>query len=189
VDELLPAGRFQIPHDVSPDGTTLAFSEKTDRGNYGLSILNLTRSHAPAPLFRSAFDEGNARFSPDGRFIAFASNESGSGRYDVYVAPFPTSGAKVRVSVAGGDSPRWSRDGRELFYLSSDRRLVAVPVRTRPSLELGPPASLFALGAMAAWSNFDVSPDGKRFIAIAPGPEVSVAVLQHWISGVESGKR
>jgi Tol biopolymer transport system component len=145
--------------------------------------LTLTRSHVRSSLFGTPFDESDARFSPDGLFIAYISDESGSGRYDVYVAPFPR-GAKVRVSTAeGGRKPRWSLDGRELFYLSSDRRLIAVSVRTRPSLELGTAATLFTTGA-TTWSDFDVSPDGKRFIAIVSPGEKPVAVVQHWISDV-----
>jgi Tol biopolymer transport system component len=180
-EEWLPAGRFQTPEDVSPDGTTLVFSEVTGSGKWNLSLLSLTGSHARAPWISSPFNVLNARFSPDGRFVAFGSDDSG--RYEVYVAPFPT-GAKVRVSAAGGGSARWSRDGGELFYLSSDGRLVAVPVRTRPSLELGTPVSLFMAGEMAKRGDFDVSPDGKRFIAVVPGAEAPVAVIQHWIPDV-----
>jgi serine/threonine-protein kinase len=122
-----------------------------------------------------------ARFSPDGRFVAFESDASG--RIEVYVAPFPT-GAKVRVSAGGGVSSRWSRDGRELFYMSTDGHLVVVPVRTRPSLELGTPVSLFMSGEMAKRADFDVSPDGKRFIAVVSGAEAPVAVIHHWTSDV-----
>jgi Tol biopolymer transport system component len=179
-DEWLPAGKFQLVDDVSPDGTTLVFSERTGSGRWNLSLLALTGSHARAPLFPSPFNVANARFSPDGRFVAFESDDSG--RIEVYVAPFPT-GARVRVSADGGGSPRWSRDG-ELFYLSSDGHLVAVPVRTRPSLELGTPVSLFMAGEMAKRSDFDVSPDGKRFIAVVPGAEAPVAMIQHWTSDV-----
>jgi Tol biopolymer transport system component len=182
-DELLPAGKRQLPTDVSTDGTTLVFVERTDRANWSLFTLALTGLHVRRSLFGSPFDQSDARFSPDGRFVAYTSDESGSGRYDVYVAPFPT-GAKVPVSTAeGGRMPRWGRDGRELVYLSSDRRLFTVPVRTRPSLELGTPAALFTTGAME-WSDFDVAPDGRRFIAIMSPRETPVAVVQHWISDV-----
>jgi Tol biopolymer transport system component len=176
-DEWLPAGRFQVPNDVSPDGTTLVFSEATEIGNWNLALLALTGSRARRPLLPSPFYLGNARFSPDGRFVAFDSDETG--RLEVYVAPFPT-GAKVRVSAGGGMSSRWSRDGRELFYMSSDGHLVVVPIRTHPSLELGTPAPLFMSGEMAKRADFDVSPDGKRFIAVVPGAETPVAVIQHW---------
>ena len=180
-EELIPAGPFQVPEDVSPDGTTLVFSERNERGKWNLSLLTLTGSHARAPFLPSPFNVAGARFSPDGRFVAFSADDSG--RLEVYVAPFPT-GAKVRLSGKGGGTPRWSRDGRELFYLSLDGDLVAVPVRTRPSLELGTPVSLFMSEEMAKWGDFDVSPDGKRFIAVVPGAEMPVAVIQHWTSDV-----
>jgi Tol biopolymer transport system component len=180
-DEWLPAGTFQLVDDLSPDGTTLVFSERTGSGTWNLSLLALTGSHARSPLLSSPFNVMSARFSPDGRFVAFGSDESG--RLEVYVAPFPT-GAKVRVSAGGGVSSRWSRDGRELFYMSSDGHLVVVPVRTHPSLVLGTPVSLFMSGEMAKRADFDVSPDGKRFIAVVPGAEAPVAVIQHWTSDV-----
>ena len=176
-DEWLPGGEFQVADDVSPDGTTLVFSEAAGTGKWNLSLLALTGSRTRRPFLPSPFNVMSARFSPDGRFVAFGSDESG--RLEVYVAPFPT-GAKVRVSAGGGVSPRWSRDGRELFYMSSDGQLVVVPVRTRPSLELGTPVSLFMSGEMAKRGDYDVSPDGKRFIAVVPGAETPVAVIQHW---------
>ena len=180
-EEWLPAGKFQLVDDVSPDGTTLVFSERTGSGTWNLSLVALAGSRARRPLLPSPFNVMNARFSPDGRFGAFESDDSG--RIEVYVAPFPT-GAKVRVSTGGGVSSRWSNDGRELFYMSSDRHLVVVPVRTHPSLELGTPVSLFMSGEMAKKADFDVSPDGKRFIAVVPGAEAPVAVIQHWTSEV-----
>jgi Tol biopolymer transport system component len=182
-DELLPAGKRQLPTDVSPDGTTLVFVERTGRANGRLWTMALS-SHVRSVLIGTSFDESDAHFSPDGRFIAYTSDESGSGRYDVYIAPFPR-GPEVRVSTAeGGRAPRWARDGRELFYLSSDRRLVTVPVRTRPSLDLGSAKTLFTTGA-TTWSDYDVSMDGKRFIAIVLAGEAPVAVVQHFVSGLQ----
>ena len=107
----------------------------------------------PSPLFGSRFNEADPRFSPDGRAMSFISDESG--RFEVYVAPFPPTGGKTPVSagIAGGErlagGARWSHDGRELFYVSADRRLMAVPVRTTPMLEVGSPAPLFALQGRA----------------------------------------
>jgi Tol biopolymer transport system component len=180
-DEWQPAGKFQLVDDVSPDGTTLLFSERTGSGTWNLALLALTGSRARRPLLPSPFNVMNARFSPDGRFFAFGSDDSG--RFEVYLAPFP-AGAKVRVSADGGGSPRWRRDGRELFYLSSDGRLVAVPVRTHPSLELGTPVALFMAEKMAKRADFDVAPDGTRFIAVVDGADAAVAVIQHWPSDV-----
>ena len=130
-------------------------------------------------LRESPFNEQDLRFSPDGRYYSFISLESG--RQEVYVSAV-AGGAKTAVSNGGARRARWSRDGRELFYLSADRRLVAVPLRTVPSLELGTPVTLFALGSRT-WVDFDVSPDGKRFLAIVPeivADEQPLTAILNW---------
>jgi Tol biopolymer transport system component len=167
------------PSDVSPDGQTLLFTERTVHGGENIFTLRLGGPATPSAMFGSNFHERDPRFSPDGRAIAFVSDESG--RFEVYVAPFPSAGGKTLVSAGtaiGGDLPgnaRWSHDGRELYYVSADRRLMAVPVRTTPKLEvMGRPAPLFTLQGRT-WSDFTVSPDGKRFLgrgAAGLGPDV-----------------
>jgi eukaryotic-like serine/threonine-protein kinase len=136
-------------------------------------------------------DEMSVRFSPDGRFIAFASDETG--RYEVYVSPFPVTGTKTRISAAGGTLPRWSRDGRELLYLGAELQLVSVPVRTAPTLTVGAPRRLFALKgafkwddvkAIDGWADWDVSRDGTRFLAVGPQPanEQPLTAILDWRS-------
>lgn len=171
---------FQLAEDMSPDGRTLLFTQRTPRGNFDIWSTTIEGERLPtvsAPLLETPSDEASVRFSPDGRFIAFASDELG--RYEIYVAPYPLSAAKIRVSTTGGNLPRWSRDGRELFFISADLHLMAVPVRTSPSLVLGTPRPLFAIhgGTLwadpklnAGWPDFDVSVDGTRFLAIMPQP-------------------
>src|SRR5215472_11852120 len=83
----------------------------------------------------------NAQFSPDGKWVAYASNEAGP--WQVYVSPFPSANSKWQVSTEGGEEPRWRRDGKELFYLSGGRKLMAVPVKTGNTFEAGPAVSLF----------------------------------------------
>ena len=161
---MVPGVRFQIADDISPDGRLLAFNERTDRGTTNLFTLPLSGAATPSALRSSPFFEFGLRFSPDGHYYSFVSNESG--RPEVYLAPM-SGGTKVPVSKGGASTARWSRDGGELFYLSTDRRLMAVPVRTSPSLELGTPVPLFALDDRS-WSDFDVSPDGRRFLALIP---------------------
>src|SRR4029453_12475979 len=89
--------------------------------------LSLEGERRRFPVLETTFNETNAQFSPDGRWIAYQSDESG--RVEIYVQPFPGPGRKVRISVSGGIQARWRRDGKELFYLGSDNRLMAVPVQ------------------------------------------------------------
>jgi len=190
-DQLLPTGTQQRrPSDVSPDGQTLLFTERTTRGTVNLFTLPLAGPARPSALFGSRFNETDPRFSPDGRTMAFMSDESG--QFEVYVAPFPPTGGKVPVSAgvaSGGDllgGARWSHDGRELFYVAADRRLMAVPVRRTPTLEPGTPAPLFTFQGRT-WSDFAVSADGKRFLAIVPrayAGEQPLTVIVNWTAEV-----
>ena len=125
--------------------------------------------HKPRPFLRTPFNETDGRFSPDGRWIAYVSDESG--RFEVYVRSFVESGEAVRhqISTAGGLSPRWRRDGRELFFVASDQKMMAVPVRTGASFEAGAPVALFRTGTVVvsgprATADYDVSADGQRFL-------------------------
>jgi serine/threonine protein kinase/Tol biopolymer transport system component len=185
-DELTPVATFQEPLDISPDGQWVAFERRTDRGTNDIDKLPLAAGGKATPLLDSRFDEIDLRFSPDGRAIAFVSDESG--RYEVYVAPFPFTGAKTQVSTGGAVQPRWSRDGREIFYQTSDRHLIAVSVRTTPTLQLGSPAPLFSFEGRRAWVNFDVAPDGKRFLAVTRqlfADEQPLSVVLNWTADVK----
>ena len=179
--ELLPAGRLQRPNDVSPDGKTLAFEQRTALGNYDMLALSLDAPGTPAALLDSPSDEVQLRFSPDGRAAAFLSDESG--RYEVYVAAFPAMTPKLRVSVGGGRTLQWSPASAELFYFTTDGHLVAVPVRTTPVLELGAAATLFVVPEQTAWTDFAVSRDGQRFLAISSdrrGSEQPLTIILNW---------
>jgi hypothetical protein len=104
-------------------------------------------------------------------------------RQMLYIAPFPAVTPKLRVSAGGGRVPRWNPAGRELFYLANDGHLVAVPIRTTPVLELGTPATLFAVPERASWSDFAVSPEGQRFLSISSesrGFEQPITVVLNW---------
>jgi len=190
-DQLLPIGTQQRrPIDVSPDGHTLLFTERTPLGTFNILMLPLDGTAKPSALFASRFNEADPRFSPDGRSISFTSNESG--QFEVYVAPVPSTGGKTLVSAGisiGSDyegGARWSHDGRELFYVSNDRRLMAVPVRTKPTLEVGTPVPLFTFQGRA-WTDFAVSADGKRFLAVVPqafAGEQPLTVILNWTAEV-----
>ena len=164
-EPLLPQGvRMQGVPDISPDGRLLAFEERTAAGGFNLWTLPLTGVATPTLVRESRFSENSFRFAPDGDHYAFLSNESG--RYEVYIARL-SGGPKTIVSAGGAVDVRWSRAGGEIFYVSSDLRMMSVPVRTTPTLELGKPVTLFAI-ANKQWRGFDASPDGKRFLVITP---------------------
>jgi Tol biopolymer transport system component len=189
-DELTPMGRRQMSADVSPDGTTLAYGERTSRGNFDILSLSLDGRGAPAPLRGTRFDERDLRFSPDGRAVVFLSDESGQS--EVYAAPFPAMVPAVRVSTGGGRQPQWSGTGRELFYIGSERQLVSVPVRTQPSLEVGTPGPLFVLPERPPWGDFAVSPDGTRFLSVVHdvrGSEQPLTVVLDWPAGLPQSLR
>ena len=138
------------------------------------------RERREAREFCSGAPADSLLFSPDGRAVAFLSSESG--RQEAYVAPFGSPGEKVRVSTDGANLLRFSRDGTELFYLSPDGRLIAVQIRTVPSVEPGEPRTLFRLAPGPGWQNFDVAPDG-RFLAVVSevsGSAQPATVVVNW---------
>ena len=127
---------------VSPDGRFLAYRSASPGTGFDIWILPLQGGGPPYPFLHSRFDENNARFSPDGRWVAFDSNESG--REEVYVVSFPQAGERLRVSADGGQVPRWSHDGSELFFLTGDdTALMAAPVTSRGGFRVGTPVRLF----------------------------------------------
>jgi len=180
--EVLPPSGFQQATSVSPDGRVLAFNERAAGGSFEAWTVPLEGGSKPARFPSAAVPAQGVRFSPDGRTVAFLSNESG--RREAYVTPFGSPLEKVRVSTDGADLLRFGRDGKELFYLSPDGRLVAVPFRTAPSVEPGEPRTLFRLAAGTGWRDFDVSPDG-RFLAVVrevSGNAQPSTVVVNWTS-------
>lgn len=121
--------------------------------------------------------------SPDGRWIVYTSNESG--KFEIYVQPFPGPGGKWQVSTAGGTSPAWRRDGKELFYLEPDGKLMAAPVRIGAAFESETPTPLFTSPVINDPDrHYDVSADGRHFVIVAPigaktSPPITLAELDH----------
>jgi Tol biopolymer transport system component len=170
---------LQEAEDITRDGRLMGFAERTEGGFHNLWMLPLDGTAPPSRLRQSPFNEEGLRFAPDGRHYSFTSNESG--RNEVYVAAVG-SGSKMIVSSNGGTRGRWSADGSSLYYVSSDRRLMAVPIRTGASLTIGTPTTLFALAGLG-WGDFDVSGDNLRFLAVIQELVVAQApltALQHW---------
>jgi len=154
-----------------------------------------TEGRKPVPFLQTQFLERHAQFSPDSRWMAYVSSESG--RTEVYVQSFPAGGGKWQVSTTGGVQPRWRRDGRELFYLTADGKLMVVPVRAGATFEAGTPAllfqtQLFGLGVATQYSQqYDVTADGQRFLLNVDLSEVTAApltVVLNWQETVTSGK-
>jgi Tol biopolymer transport system component len=166
----------KVPFDWSRDGRYVLYFDRPATGvrSPRLSILPLFGERKPFVLYPTTSDgQLVAAFSPDGRWVAFANGESG--RTEVYAVSFPDAKRKVQISVAGGDSPRWRPDGREIFYLGPGRTLVAVAVEPGPDLKLGVPRALFELpGGAERW---DVAPDGQRFLVNAPVVETNAVPL------------
>ena len=163
-EPLVQSLHMQGPNDVSPDGRLLAYEERTEKGAFNLWTLSLRGPATPTRIRQSSFSETSFRFAPDSDHYTFTSDESG--RAEVYVSSL-SKGGKHMVSNGGGFDARWSRDGREIVYVSSDLRMMAVPIQKTPALELGKPSTLFAI-TNKRWVSFDMAPDGERFLVIIP---------------------
>ena len=133
----------------------------------------------------------NAQFSPDGRWVAYASNETGN--WEVYVSPFPSAISKWQVSRGGGKEPRWRGDGKELFYLSGEGKMMAVAVKKDSNFEVGPPLALFQTHPRQPFSaidmvSYDVTRDGQKFLINTKVDEANAAplsIILHWASEME----
>jgi Tol biopolymer transport system component len=162
---------WKDPNGWSPDGRTLVFGGIDKETGYDLWLLR--DGGGVEPYLRTAADEAFAAVSPDGRWIAYESNESG--RNEIYVQSFPTAGTKYQVSTGGAQGALWSPDGRELFFVGADEFLKSVSVTASEGLEFGTPRALFSVRNTFS---LDVAPDGQHFIAILPAATGSVTELQ-----------
>jgi serine/threonine protein kinase/Tol biopolymer transport system component len=158
------------PHSWSRDGQILAFAEVKTDGNIDLGLLSLEGEPTIRPLLTSpSTSEDNPVISPDGRWIAYTSDETG--RNEVYIQSFPNLGGKWPVSTEGGEQPFWSPNGRELFYHNGEA-MMAVTIEAKPSLTPGKSTKMFEGPYVFGRSrNYDVSPDGQRFLMIKEGEE------------------
>ena len=154
----------------SPDGRFLVYATFEAKTKGDLWMLAMTGDRTPVPLLRTPFNEEQASISPDGRWYAYTADESG--RDEVYVQPFPPSGAKWQVSTGGGGDARWRADGRELFYIAEDRRLMSIAIKSGNTFDPGAATPVLDTGMPPHWgearNHYDVSRDGKRFLFMAP---------------------
>ncbi len=189
---LLHVGRSVRLWDWSRDGKFLVYTPDPydPKTKSDLWLLPLGDDRKPFPYLNTQFEEEQGHFSPDVRWMAYTSDESG--QEQVYVQPIPPTGVKQQISVAGGAEPRWRRDGKELFYIAADQKLMAVPVKGggAPSepFEAGAPQALFAtaLNIMQLGARFQYQPtvDGQRFLFDVPageeGGSQAITVVFNW---------
>jgi serine/threonine protein kinase len=188
VDQLLlKSDSDDIPSSWSRDGQSILF---TRYGNMHSSVwlMPLSGDRQPKPLFESpAFDQGTGSFSPNGRFIAYTSNESG--RWEVYVRSFPLSGDKVMVSASGGALPLWRDDGKELFYLTQDGRVMSAEIRSGAKLESSVPQQLFQTRIKFTDDYpYAINRDGSRFLINIPAETNDTApmiVVLNWTAALK----
>jgi Tol biopolymer transport system component len=186
--EPLLLGTGLNPAAWTPDGK-LIFTEGGTTGD--IALLSVSAERPRESLIATKFDEGRPALSPDGHWLAYQSNESG--RYEVYVRPFPdVESGKWAVSTGSGEDPRWSRDGRTLFFIS-DQKLLSVDVSTDPTFAVRPPQKVIDLGDYQPTGvpfPFDVSPDGRRilFERDARG-RTDIVVVQNWLADLEQRVR
>ncbi len=180
----------KMPMDWSRDGRFLMFTQQGKDTGSDLWVVPMQGERKPAPYLVTPFNESQAQFSPDGHWVVYTSNETGT--KEVYARPFPlSSGGKWQISNGGGNEPRWRRDGKELFYLGPDNMLFSVSVSAKgDAFQPDTPKPLFRApigggeggGADVAW-RWDISNDGQRFLVNAPVEGQSaqpVTVLVNW---------
>jgi Tol biopolymer transport system component len=182
-DLLLSSEELKQATDWSADGRSVAFmSTERDSGmGWDLWILTLPQRKA-VPFLRTRFNEASGQFSPDARWIAYSSDETG--KNEIYVQAFPGGGKKRQISLGGAAFPRWRRDGKEILYVAPGGRLMSVEVKPGPVFEASAPRNLFA-ALMASDGFYDVSADGERIlINVAPAeqPAVPVSLVRNWAS-------
>jgi eukaryotic-like serine/threonine-protein kinase len=199
-DVVFSSNEDKSAQDWSRDGKFLLYSVPVNgrrsffpTASHDLWVLPLTpvspSGNRPEAYLKTEFDESQARFSPDGRFVAYVSDESG--RYEIYVRPFPTALGKTIISTAGGVSPRWRRDGKDLYYISADSKMMAVEVSTSPIFKAGIPrplvqAAIWGGGTFHNVARYDVTADGKRFLInsvtadATPSAPAPITIVLNW---------
>jgi len=187
-EELLVTEESKQATDWSRDGQYLLYRSSNPKTGWDIWALPLTGDKKPFPVVRTNFEERDAQFSPDGKWIAYQSNESG--RFEIYVQPFPGPAVRLPISTSGGAQVRWRRDGKELFYIAPDGELMAVSFDGGSSLgqpaRIGNPVPLF-LARVGAFQDISLphyipSPDGQRFLMDTAVEESAapITVILNW---------
>jgi serine/threonine-protein kinase len=183
VERLTESPNLHYAAVVTPDGSRVVFRE--DGQQHDLMLMPMQPPRRPQPLIQTMFSERNGEIAPNGRWLAYESNESG--REEIYVRPFPeVSGGRWQISTGGGRMPLWSRNGQELFYVSQDEAIMGVRVEPGPSWRSSTPTRI--LRGQYFFANagrtFDIAPDGRRFLMIKGGGSEAaprnLVVVQHF---------
>ncbi|MHC4594440.1 MAG: protein kinase domain-containing protein [Planctomycetota bacterium] len=174
----------QFPTSWSHDGRYLAFVNELFETQFDIWVLDCENASQARPFLQEKFNEKAAVFHPNGDWIAYAADEVEPGRFEVYVQRFPDGGDKQRISTHGGDEPVWDPSGKALYYREGDKMMV-VTVETDPKFSVSAPKELFSGRFESSWcsANYDITPDGKRFIMIKPeeGSEpTQVNIVLNW---------
>jgi eukaryotic-like serine/threonine-protein kinase len=172
------------PYSWSQDGKFIVYAQGTGKTKRDIWLLPLEGDRKPVPYLNTPANEDFPQFSPDSRWMAYASDESGQNQ--VYIQAVPQNGTRVQVSAAGGSQPRWRRDGKELFYISADQKMMAAPIQaSNASIEAGTPKALFEGAPEPSQGVYVYQPtaDGQRFLVTAPlneGASPRLTVVLNW---------
>jgi serine/threonine protein kinase/Tol biopolymer transport system component len=192
---LLKSSETKVPSSLSRDGRFLLYFTDNPKTQYDLWVLPLEGDEKPFPFLQTEFNEMDGHFSPDDHWVAYMSDESG--RYEIYVRKFSPdpataasdNGGKWQISYEGGTEPRWSADGKDLYYLTPDSKVMAVEVNTNPGFQSGTPKLLFqAPPQQSNRTTGDYTVDGKRFLLLAPVGQTGQApftVVLNWQGGLK----
>jgi Tol biopolymer transport system component len=180
---LVEADRPVFANSWSTDGKFILYTRSDPTNKNDIWVLPLEGDRKPFAFFQSPADDFAAVFSPDGHWVAYQSSESGSP--EIYVQTFPVSGGKWPVSNKGGLLPKWRADGKELFYTSTDGKLMAVEIKAGTTFEPGVPHVLFDMAAARAQplTPYDIAVDGQRFLVLSGRVDAnpsSIAVVVNW---------
>jgi serine/threonine-protein kinase len=187
-EHLSTSENTQLPSSWSPDGKVLAFSEDDPMTGWDIWTLKIQDNQKAQPFLRTRFNEGGGMFSPDGRWLAYQSDESG--RDEIYVRAFPGPGERSQISTEGGTEPVWARSGTELFYRNGDK-MMGVTVETKANFAASKPRVLFTgeyETSTGFLPNYDISSDGQRFLMLKSGedtrPATQINLVLNWSEDV-----
>lgn len=163
----------------------MLYEQYMGQSNSDIWLLSLA-DRKVRPFLNTQFNETDSRFSPDGRWVAYVSDDSG--KPEVYIQPTNASRERVRVSSSGGSQPNWRRDGKELFYLSPLQKLIAVPIKTGDRIQLGTAEELFRVDVTVGTSTYDVSADGRRFLVnarLSGAESTPITIVTNWTASLK----